>query len=157
MHLRSKIAEQIKARLALNLPEVMQTAWDVEAVLVMIESLSFMPASGFKDDWKSCASFDGVVRTELRADKIDDLEAEMLIASLLTEPLFVSLPLPEGESEIDEGAHHVKARLTLIDWRDALRDQDLVASLRFKTTGTLFAYSPDPGRGPARLPNGDGQ
>ncbi len=158
MRLRTRISEQLQARLEANLPEAMATVWDASAVLVMVESVSFKPASGFEGDWKRCASFEGVIRTELKSDQIDDLGAELLIASLLTEPMIVSLPGPDdvvpGAASGGSEPHHVKARLELSDWRDAIRDQMVVAALRFKVGGTLCEYSPDPGRGVGLLPGG---
>jgi hypothetical protein len=154
MRLRARITDELKTRLTASLPEAMETVWDTQAVLVMVESLSFKPASGFEGEWARRTSFDGVIRAELRSDKIDDLEAELLIASLLTEPMIIKLPEGEALDGEEPDAHHCKARLELADWRDAVRDQMVVAALRFKAGGTLCAYSPDPGRPHAGIAGG---
>ena len=103
MRLRTRISEELAARLADKLPNAMETVWDTSAVLVMVENLSFKPASGFEGDWMHRVSFEGMIRTELKADQSDDLGDGLLIASLLTEPLIVALPdISDPEPEIDD-------------------------------------------------------
>ena len=144
MRLRARIAEELQTRLAMALPEAMATVWDASAVLVMVESVSFKPASGFEGDFNRRASFEGVIRAELKSGQIDDLGCEALIASLLTQPVFLNLP--GGDDDVGAlDPHSIKARLVLSDWRDAIRDQMVVSALRFNVTGAIYEYSPDPG------------
>ncbi|MCT4608655.1 MAG: hypothetical protein N4A70_05560 [Pelagimonas sp.] len=139
MRLRSKISAELQARLEVIMPQAMGTVWDTQAVLVMVEDLSFKPASGFKGNWQSKTSFKGFIRAELRHDKIDDLAAESLIASLLKDPLHVHLP-----DEADKDEMHVKARLILANWRDTVRDAFVVGALRFNVEGEVCAFAPEP-------------
>lgn len=141
MQLREKVKAEIETRLGEFLPQALETTWDVDAVLVMIESIAFKPESGFKGDWQFHTNLQGVIRAELKSDHVDDLNAQRLIASLAKIPLFVSFP-----ESAEAGAHEVKARLVLLDWRDALRNQMIVSALRFEVKGTLGEFSPDPGR-----------
>lgn len=141
MKLRALIAEQVKDRLSATVPEVMETVWDTDAILVMVEGLSFKPASGYEGDWERRATFEGMIRVELRSDMIDDLKAEALIAQMATNPIIVSLPI-----NAEPGTLHSLARLTLSEWRDSVRDQFVVGALRLKIGGTICSYSPDTGR-----------
>ena len=152
MRLREKVKVALQARLAAHLPEALSTAWDVDAVIVMVESLTFSPSSGFKGDWERRAHFEGVIRAELKSDGIDDLELDLLIAALVKRPLFVTIP---GLDDIPPGPGDVVpiARLKLLEMRDTVRDQMVVSALRFEVTGQLCAYSPDPGR-PTGQPEG---
>ncbi len=153
MQLRDKIRAKLEARLAAHLPDVLQTSWDTSAILVMVESLAFKPASGFKGDWERRASFTGVIRAEIRTDNGENPRPEMLAISLLTEPLFVALP---GSDEVapDIGEPCPKLRLVFRDIRDAIREKQVVAALRFDVTGEICIYAPDPGRGTGVLPGG---
>ncbi len=132
MRLRSRLSDELKARLLANLPEAVVTVWDHVAVVVMVEQLKFTSAGGHEGDWERRTDFEGIVRAELRADAIDTLEVEPLIANLVSSPVF--LPFDEA-TEI--GSLSEKARIVLIEWRDTIRDQDVASALRFDVTGTL--------------------
>ncbi len=142
MRLRTRLSEELKARLIATLPEAVETVWDHVAVVVMVEQLKFTSAGGLEGDWERRTQFEGVVRAELRADGIDMLEVEPLITNLVAYPVFLDL---ETEPEIDQISE--KARIVLAEWRDTIRDQDVASALRFTVTGTIAAYD-----GPAVRP-----
>lgn len=142
MRLRTRLSEELKARLIATLPEAVVTVWDHVAVVVMVEQLKFTSAGGLEGDWERRTQFDGVVRAELRADAIDSLEVEPLITNLVADPVFLDF---EAEPEIDQISE--KARIVLAEWRDTIRDQDVASALRFTVTGTIAAY-----HGPAVRP-----
>lgn len=142
MRLRTRLSEELKARLITTLPEAVETVWDHVAVVVMVEQLKFTSAGGLEGDWERRAQFEGVVRAELRADAIDSLEVEPLITNLVADPVFLDF---EAEPEVDQISE--KARIVLAEWRDTIRDQDVASALRFTVTGTIAAY-----HGPAVRP-----
>lgn len=141
MRLRTRLSEELKARLIATLPEAVETVWDHVAVVVMVEQLKFTSAGGLEDDWERRTQFEGVVRAELRADAIDSLEVEPLIANLVADPVFLTFDAEEI------GQLSEKARIVLAEWRDTIRDQDVASALRFTVTGTIAAY-----HGPAVRP-----
>ncbi|KMW60785.1 hypothetical protein AIOL_000950 [Candidatus Rhodobacter oscarellae] len=141
MRLRTRLSEELKARLISTLPEVVETVWDHVAVVVMVEQLKFTSAGGLEGDWERRTQFEGVVRAELRADAIDSLEVEPLIANLVADPIFLGFDADEI------GQLSEKARIVLAEWRDTIRDQDVASALRFTVTGTIAAY-----HGPAVRP-----
>ncbi|MFV1530514.1 MULTISPECIES: hypothetical protein [unclassified Phaeobacter] len=153
MRLRSEAAKALQARLEAAFPAAMETVWDTSAVLVMVENLNFKPASGFKGDWQRKASFDGVLRAELRTGDVDSSLPELLAVSLAGDPIFVRLPEPLM-TVIAEGEAWPKARLVFKDVRDTVRDQAVIGALRFDVTGEICLYAPDPGRPDAKLRNG---
>lgn len=142
MRLRTRLSEELKARLIATLPEAVETVWDHVAVVVMVEQLKFTSAGGLEGDWERRTQFEGVVRAELRADGIDSLEVEPLITNLVADPVFLEF---DAEPEIDQISE--KARIVLAEWRDTIRDQDVASALRFTVTGTIAAY-----HGPAVRP-----
>lgn len=142
MRLRTRLSEELKARLIATLPEAVETVWDTQAVVVMVEQLKFTSAGGLEGDWERRTQFEGVVRAELRADGIDSLEVEPLITNLVAKPVFLDF---EADPEIDQISE--KARIVLAEWRDTIRDQDVASALRFTVTGTIAAY-----HGPAVRP-----
>ncbi|AUQ62336.1 hypothetical protein [Phaeobacter inhibens] len=144
MRLRTRLSEELKARLIATLPEAVETVWDHVAVVVMVEQLKFTSAGGLEGDWERRTQFEGVVRAELRADAIDSLEVEPLITNLVADPVFLNFE-PEPEPEVDQISE--KARIVLAEWRDTIRDQDVASALRFTVTGTIAAY-----HGPAIRP-----
>lgn len=141
MRLRTRLSEELKARLIATLPEAVETVWDHVSVVVMVEQLKFTSAGGMEDDWERRTQFEGVVRAELRADAIDSLEVEPLIANLVADPVFLGFDADEI------GQLSEKARIVLAEWRDTIRDQDVASALRFTVTGTIAAY-----HGPAVRP-----
>lgn len=153
MYLRDKVRLELETRLAAHLPAALQTTWDTSAILVMVEGLSFKPASGFKGDWERQASFAGVIRAEIRNDTGENPLPEMLAISLMRDPIFIALP-DIDEVAPTEGEPRPKARLMLRDLRDAVREKQVVAALRFDAEGEICTYAPDPGRGTGFLPGG---
>lgn len=142
MRLRTRLSEELKARLITTLPKAVETVWDHVAVLVMVEQLKFTSAGGLEGDWERRTEFDGIVRAELRADAIDSLEVEPLIINLVADPVFLNF---EHDAEIDQISE--KARIVLAEWRDTIRDQSVASALRFTVNGTIAAYA-----GPAKRP-----
>lgn len=140
MRLRTRLQNELKSRLAAHLPEALGTVWDHAAVLVAVEQLTFKPAGGHEGDWERLAEFQGVVRSELRADRIDALTVEPLIASLVADPVFLDFEAAEPRQLTE------KARIVLVEFRDAIRDQDVVSSLRFTVSGTLARADTPPDR-----------
>lgn len=136
MRLRTRLSEELKARLADLLPEAMETAWDNSAVLVVIEQLKFTSTGGLDNGWELSTKFEGVVRAELRANAIDALEVEPLIANLVADPVFLDFV-----ADADVGQLSERARIVLADWRDTIRDQDVASALRFTVSGLIAAYA----------------
>lgn len=132
MRLRARLQQELAARMAVFLPEAMATAWDHSAVVIAIEQLTFKPAGGIVEPWRSLSSFEGIMRAELRADTADGLPVEPLISDLVTAPLFIS-----EDPATAIGALTESARAVLIEMRDTLRDQQVISGLRFKVTGLI--------------------
>lgn len=145
MRLRSRFADEIKARLALELPEAIATIWDNQAVVVAVEQLSFKSTGGFDVDWQRQATIGGVIRAELRADGVDALEVEPLIANLMQQSVFLDYDADAQPGDLSE-----RARFVMLDWRDTVRDGGVASALRFSVDGTLAAYNP-PTINPAAL------
>ena len=140
MRLRHRLQDDLRARLALHLPDAMATAWDHQAVLVAIEKLDFKPAGGWRDGWAWLTAFTGVVRAELRGDDVDALPVEALIADLIRNPVTL---LPEN---VAPGEMTEAGRADLVELRDTLRDMDVVSGLRFAVQGHILGRATDPGR-----------
>ncbi len=143
MRLRTRFQSVLTARLATSLPEATATAWDHAACVVAIEQLTFKSAGGFDDDWERKTEIKGVMRAELRANRIDDLNIEPLISGLISAPVFLSYDPDCPEDTLSE-----TARFTLLDCRDVMRDTQVVTALRFDVSGTLAlrhapAHRPD--------------
>lgn len=136
MRLRTRLSEELKARLTVLLPEAMETAWDNSAVLVVIEQLKFTSTGGLDKGWELSTKFEGVVRAELRANAIDALEVEPLIANLVADPVFLDFVEDADVGQISE-----RARIVLADWRDTIRDQDVASALRFTVSGLIASYA----------------
>jgi hypothetical protein len=136
MRLRTRLSEELKARLTLLLPEAVETVWDHAAVVVVIEQLKFKSTGGLDDGWELSTKFEGVVRAELRANAIDALSVEPLIANLVVSPVFLGFA-----ADADVGQLSERARIVLADWRDTIRDQDVASALRFSVSGLIAAYA----------------
>lgn len=131
MRLRARLQDELRDRLAEHLPEAMATIWEHASVVIVIEKLDFKPAGGVIDDWSNLAAFSGTVRAELRADGIDDLPLEALIADLVQHPLLV------GNADVLPGETSEGARCVLKEMRDTLTDQQVATGLRFDVTGQI--------------------
>ena len=153
MDLRKHIKQELGARLAEHLPNALQTTWDTSAILVMVEGLTFKPASGFKGDWERKATFTGMIRAEIRNDTGESPLPEMLVMSLLCNPIFIDLMAIDAKAPT-QGEPRPKARLVLRDLRDAVREAQVVTALRFDAEGEICTYAPDPGRGTGLLQGG---
>jgi hypothetical protein len=136
MRLRTRLSEELKARLTLLLPEAVETVWDHAAVVVAIEQLKFTSTGGLDGDWALSTKFEGVVRAELRANAIDALEVEPLIANLVAKPIFLDFVADADVDQLSE-----RARIVLADWRDTIRDQDVASTLRFTVSGLIASYA----------------
>lgn len=135
MRLRTRLSDELKERLIGTLPSAVETVWDTVAVVVAIEQLKFTSAGGFEGtqgEWGRKAEIEGIVRAELRADAIDSLEVEPLISNLVGDTVFLDF---DDATEI--GALTERARIILADWRDTIRDQNVVSAMRFTVSGTL--------------------
>lgn len=144
MRLRSRFEQILSDRVAQYLPAALETVWDKTGVVAAIESLKFSPNSGSITDKKAgfdvefLANVNGVVRVEIRMDEIGALVIEPLLASLVGDSVFVPL-----DPEVAEGGITEKARLTLIDLRDAIRETQVVSVLRFTVDGVIMRRLPD--------------
>lgn len=143
MRLRARFAEEIKTRLLALLPEAVVTAWDGMAVVVAVEKITFTSTGGIEDGWDRKARLEGVVRVELRADVVDAQEVEPLIADLLSRSVFLDYATDPAIGQMSE-----RGRFKLAEWRDTLRDSQLVSSLRFTVSGSLAVYA-----GPSQRPD----
>lgn len=142
MRLRTRFADEIRSRMTALLPEAMATVWDVQSVVVAVEQIKFTSAGGLEGEWLRKASLSGVAVAELRADEIDTLEVEPLIASLVTDPphlVYEAGPV---------GQFSERARFVLADWRDVIRDSQVASALRFSVEATISEFV-----GPGWLPN----
>ncbi len=145
MRLRSRFASEMHARLASTLPEALATAWDGQAVVVAVEQIKFTPAGGIEGDWARKATLTGVVRAELRAGEVDALEVEPLIADLVAAPVHLAF-----DPDTPMGSFSEKARFVLTDWRDVIRETQVVSALRFTVEATIAAHA-GPGARPDLL------
>jgi|GEM_PF-3527756 len=145
MRLRKQAADALHIRLQQTFPEALDTVWDTQAVVIAVETLKFTPAGGHKGDWVRKASFEGVLRAEIRIDHVDDALPELLAISLTSDPMFLELPDPVLQ-QIAFGEAWSKARLMFKDARDVVRDQSVVSALRFDAHGELYVHDADPGR-----------
>lgn len=136
MRLRSRLQNELKARLAATLPEAVTSTWDHDPVVVLIEQLKFKSAGGLRNDWAFSASFDGIARAELLASGIDDLIVEPLISDLVTEPIHLTFTPDAVPGQSSENA-----RFILIDWRDVVREMQVASALRFQVSGDLGIYA----------------
>lgn len=140
MRLRKRLSDELTARLALTLPQALETVWDTNQIAVVVEAVKFTPTGGGSDGWDRRAEINGVMRAELRGDDIDALTVEPLIASLVSVPVFLNL-----EPDTPEGSLSEKARFVLQEWRDTIRDTQVVSALRFSVEGEIAArVAPDP-------------
>ena len=139
MRLRTRLQEELRARLTEHLPEAMATIWDAASVVIVIEKLDLKSAGGIRDGWHDLAAFTGTVRAELRADDIDALPVEALLADLVQRPLLV-LPLDVPPTETSE-----TARCVLAEMRDTLSDQQVAIGLRFLVAGQIVRRVADVG------------
>lgn len=139
MRLRSRVATEIDTRLAAILPEAAETLWDGGGAVTVIESLKYDPAAEALDGWAYAVSVSGVMAVELRADAIDALETEPLVADLVQRPIHLAPKAGAQEDELTE-----KARLTLVEIRDTIRDADVATRLRFNVSGWLLRKSAEP-------------
>lgn len=138
MRLRTRMQAELQTRLSATLPEVLATVWDHQSVIVVVEQLKFTSCGGNdKDGWAQTTKFSGVLRAELRADDIDTLEVEPLIADLMAKPLHL---LRDDAAPVDSLSE--TARAILVDWRDVVRDTQVVAALRFNVDGTILRRVP---------------
>lgn len=145
MRLRMRLKDELALRLAAHLPEATATAWDAQSVIVAVEQLKFTSTGGVQDGWELRANFEGAVFAELRADQIDALTVESLIADLCVSPLHVNFA-----PETPEGALSERARAKLAELRDTVRDTQVVSRLRFTVSGTI-ARRVGPGVTPGEL------
>lgn len=131
MRLRTRLQDQLRARLSEHLPEAMATVWDTTSVVIAIEKLDFKPTGGTDGDWRHMAAFSGVVRAELRADNIDQLPIEALLSDLVKGPLHIP------EADVAPGEITETARCVLKELRDTLTDQQVATGLRFEVSGLI--------------------
>lgn len=143
MRLRTQIQESLQAIVSAEFPGLVETIWGGETLVVAIEQMQFAPASGFEGDWERKSTVMGTVRTELHTDKLDAYEFEPLIPALVKGPVTIRLPGLD-ERQPDKGEVWGAGRLTFVEWRDAIRDTDVVAALRFQMDAVLYAYDPEP-------------
>ena len=136
MRLRTRFAAEMQSRLIASLPEVVETVWDAQAVVVAVEQIKFTSAGGIEGDWERKATLTGVVRAELRADEIDALEVEPLIANLVAAPVHFGF-----DAETPLGNLSEKARFVLADWRDVIRDTQVASALRFTVEATIATHA----------------
>lgn len=135
MRLRQRFADLLKERCAERLPEALATVWDTAGVVVAVESLKFESSGGeAKPGWWSVTDFSGVLRVELRADGIDTLPVEPLIVSLVNDT-----PHLFPDDETPEGGWSEMARARLIEWKDGVREMQVVSALRFEVKGGIVA------------------
>jgi hypothetical protein len=140
MRLRTRMHEELIARIAQALPDALPTVWGHSGgIVLVIEQLKFTSAGGNdKNGWAQLAKFTGVLRAELRADEIDAMEVEPLITNLVADPVFLAR---DEDGEID--ALSETARAILAEWRDTVRDTQVVSALRFNVEGTMLRRVPN--------------
>lgn len=137
MQLRTRFSAEIIKRLRVLLPQAIEAVWDVDAVVVAIEQIKFVSTGGHDGSWARLVTMSGVLRVELRSDGIDELALEPLIASLVAAPVRMNF-----DEAVEVGALSERARLTLIEVRDTIRDMDIASTLRFNVEGVLARRDP---------------
>ncbi len=150
MRLRTRFAAEMQSRLIASLPEAVETVWDGQAVVVAVEQIKFTPAGGIEGEWERKAVLSGVVRAEIIADNVDTLEVEPLIADLVATPAVLGYVAETPLGHLSE-----KARFVLADWRDAIRDTQVISALRFTAEATIAEHI-DPGAMPQTVTIGGG-
>jgi hypothetical protein len=160
MQLRTRFKTEIRARLVTLLPQAVETVWDTASTVVMSEQLKFVSAGGADPDhWERRATVSGIMALELRANTLNELPVEPLIANLIHAPVYLAYDPTVAVGDISENA-----RFVLEDWRDAIRDTNVATKLRFSVEGTLakrvdISTRPDlligqaPNIGPGHLPD----
>lgn len=133
MHLRTRLAEQINARIALLMPEAARTVWDGLGVVVVIEQAKFTPAGGVVGDCELEFSLTGTVVAELRSDDLARADvAQEFLASLIGDPIFLTV------EPVSVGALTETARATLTEMRLLSRDAVMIQSLRFDLSAEVL-------------------
>lgn len=133
MRLRSRFSDEIQRRLEAHLPDALRTAWGGRAVVANADQLKFKSTGGVEaEDWERTAQITGLMRLELRSDGIDAQVVEFLIANLVSQPVRIEFDPATPVYEVSE-----KARFILADWRDIVRDTQVVTLVRFNVDCTL--------------------
>ena len=133
MRLRRRLTEDLKRRLTAHLPDALETVWTAADVVVAIESLKIASDGGDDGDgWGIVARIGGTLRAEIRADAIDALALEPLIADLAENPLLLPPDPATRPGDLSE-----TVRATLIEVRDTVRDRDVTSALRFEAAGRI--------------------
>lgn len=133
MRLRSRFSDKIQRRLEAHLPDALRTAWGGRAVVANADQLKFKSTGGVEtEDWERVAQITGLMRLELRSDGIDAQVVEVLIANLVSHPVRIEFDPATPVDGVSE-----KARFILADWRDIVRDTQVVTLVRFNVDCTL--------------------
>lgn len=132
MRLRTRLQTALRARIATHLPAALETAWDAQSVVIVVEQLTIKPGIA-GEAWEAGASLVGVVRAEIRADGLDDLEFGALLTDLAGNPLLVL-----AELDVPTGTVTEAARCELFEMRDTIRDGGVAAALRFNLRGHVM-------------------
>lgn len=142
MRLRKKAEDLIRERFDNFLSDDVQTVWDVIGVAVMIESIKFEPIGADKNIGDKIftmeAVFSGILRIQFNADNADQAVVEPLLANLVESPIFVPIDPDIRPNDITE-----YAKITLIEYRNAVRAQDVVSDFRMEITGALLRRQDD--------------
>ncbi|MGD9918598.1 MAG: hypothetical protein AB7U46_11290 [Paenirhodobacter sp.] len=135
MHLRTRFISEVALRMSATLPEAMVSAWGDVHPTAAIEALSFKSTGGILQerdaDWELVSNLTGYLRLELRADAIDALPVELLIANLVGDTVLLPFEM------VGSGALTERARFTLAELRDTVRDTQVVSSMRFAVDGVI--------------------
>lgn len=149
MRLRSQIQKVISERIKAFDPELAQTVWDAQGIVVAFDGMKTSCVSGFVGDWERQCSYSGPVIVEIIKDGVDAVEFEPLIAGLLRDLPRVDLPV----ENMAAGDVYAAGRLILNQMRDTVKDQFVATSLRMDFEGVLWEYAPfDASSLPADLP-----
>ena len=132
MRLRTRVTEQLIARLNTYMPLPHPAEWGTDNVMCVVEQLSMARGDGVEDDWQQEAELHGVLRVELVAAGADQLVAEPLLADLLANALLI---VPDQSAQVGELSEQARAVFT--DWRDVVSPSGLVPELRFQVDGSV--------------------
>lgn len=135
MRLRTRFSDLIKTRLTQSLGS--QSPWNNQSVLVSFEQITCVAAGGFDAQWERRVSLGGTVRVELRADGIEAMPIESLLADLAAQPVFLDFTDSAQTGHLGECA-----LFTLLDWHGTALDEVPANTLRFTLSGTIAAFNP---------------
>lgn len=133
MTLRARFASAVLERVKAHAPDASQTVWDVDAAVCVIENLKFSYCDECFDTYEMAGGFEGILRVELHADRIDAIDFMPFVSDVLAKPIIIPNILSDDVERCE------MARAVLIEQRDAVRDvNEVLAAFRFEIHGSII-------------------